>query len=99
MNRDFIDIFEGAGNLLLPTDRIDLSTIDANTTLFAPGNQSFSFIGINAFSGAGQVCVDFSGVNTLVQVNTDFDAAPEMELLVDDGGANALNWVSTDFIL
>ena len=43
--------------------------------------------------------VAFHGANTLVQMNTDFDLAPEMEILVDDGAANAFTWASTDFIL
>jgi len=78
-------------------DRIDLSTIDANP--FVAGNQAFSFVGVGGFFGVGTVRVVNVGANTLVQVNSDFDFAPEMEILVDDGAANAFNWVASDFIL
>ena len=96
-NRDFIDNFQGAGGAVI--DRIDLSTIDAKAHFLFPGNQAFSFVGVNGFFGVGTVRVVNVGANTLVQVNTDFDFAPEMEILVDDGAANAFNWVASDFIL
>ena len=97
VGRDFIDNFEGAGFAFI--DRIDLSTIDARDSFLFPGNQAFSFVGVFGPFGIGTVRVVNVGANTLVQVNTDFDAAAEMEILVDDGAANAFNWVATDFIL
>ncbi|MBL8660484.1 MAG: hypothetical protein JNM75_12100 [Rhodospirillales bacterium] len=94
--RDVILDFAGAG--AAAGDRIDLSTIDANTT--AGGNQAFKFVGTAAFSGPGQVRVAASGADTLIQVNTDANKATvEMDILVKDGAATPTQWVAGDFIL
>ncbi|MBL8660832.1 MAG: hypothetical protein JNM75_13885 [Rhodospirillales bacterium] len=94
--RDVISDFVGVG--AAAGDRIDLSTIDANTT--KAGNQAFVFKGAAAFSGAGQVHVLASGANTLVQANTDANkATAEMEILVKDGATTPGHWVAGDFIL
>ncbi|MBG1241416.1 calcium-binding protein [Nostoc sp. NZL] len=70
--RDVITDF--AGNGIFAGDQIDLSTIDANSIL--AGNQAFTFIGSGAFSAVGQV--RYSG--GILQANTDFDFAAELEV-------------------
>jgi serralysin len=83
-SRDIIQQF-GVG-----ADRIDLSDIDARTTI--GGNQAFSFIGAAAFSGvAGQL----RGAAGLVQGDVNGDRIPDFEIKVIGGGA----LVRGDFIL
>lgn len=58
-------------------DKIDLSAIDANSSLFARGDQAFSFIGQNAkFTTAGQLRYSYQIIGgkeyTVVEGNTDF---------------------------
>lgn len=57
-------------------DLIDISTIDANTTV--TGNQAFSFIGAAAFTAPGQIRAVKQGGNTIVQLSNDGDTAAEM---------------------
>lgn len=56
-------------------DKIDLSAIDANTSLFAPGDQAFTFIGTGKFTGAGQLRYSYQMIGgkeyTVVEGNTD----------------------------
>ncbi|MEH3036972.1 MAG: DUF642 domain-containing protein [Sphingomonas adhaesiva] len=58
-------------------DRIDLSAIDANSSLFAPGNQAFTFLSKAgaAFTGAGQLRFAYQSIGgkeyTIVEGNTD----------------------------
>jgi Ca2+-binding RTX toxin-like protein len=75
-------------------DRIDLSTIDANTLV--GGNQAFSFIGSAAFSGvAGQLRYsNFSG-NVIIDADVNGDSVADMQILV--AGTNFMT--GTDFIL
>ena len=56
-------------------DRIHLATIDANVN--APGNQAFSFIGVQSFSAAGQIHFTWVGGNTIISLNTDADSTAE----------------------
>ncbi|MEH1831671.1 MAG: calcium-binding protein [Nostoc sp.] len=70
--RDLITDFVGNGSL--PGDRIDLSTIDANST--KAGNQAFTFIGAAPFSAPGQV--RYSG--GILQANTGGNLSPEFEV-------------------
>ncbi|HYH46382.1 MAG TPA: right-handed parallel beta-helix repeat-containing protein, partial [Thermoanaerobaculia bacterium] len=83
--------FEGVG--WAAGDRIDLSGIDAN--VHAAGNQMFGFGG----TGTGRVSVVEMGSSTLVRANTDYDAAFEFELVIEDGGVRAAQYVASDFIL
>ncbi|MEH2362247.1 calcium-binding protein [Nostoc sp.] len=69
--RDLITDFVGKGNSL--GDRIDVSTIDANTT--KAGNQAFTFIGAAAFSAPGQI--RYSG--GILQANTDGNLSADFE--------------------
>lgn len=93
--RDVILDFEGAGGAA--GDRIDLATIDANAG--RSGNQTFSFVGTAAFTGAGQVRVTGSGEDTLVQANTGGSLSPELEIAVQDAGVQPEQWLASDFIL
>lgn len=88
--RDVIVDFAGG-------DRIDLSTIDANTAL--AGNQTFSFSGTDAFTGSAQVRVAASGTDTLIQANTGGTSAPELEIVVNDAAVLPGQWVAGDFVL
>lgn len=73
-------------------DRIDLSSIDARPLV--NGNQAFVFV--QAFTNlAGEVRVVTSGGSTIVQVDTDSDAAPEMTIQV----AGVIGLDASDFIL
>ncbi len=94
--RDVITDFGGIGSSLT-IDRIDLSTIDANTGL--SGNQAFAFNGAAAFTGAGQLRVASSGTDTVIQANTGGSLAPDMEIAVTDGGTLPGAWAAGDFIL
>lgn len=63
-------------------DRLDVSGIDADST--TPGNQAFTFIGDDPFGGfffaiPGQLRYDQA--SGILQGNTDFDFAPEFEIL------------------
>ena len=75
------------------TDRIDLSTIDANTLL--ANNQAFTFIGTAAFTAAGQIRAVLSGSDLLLLISNDADVLAEMQILVQ--GSGVLD--ATDFIL
>lgn len=75
-------------------DRIDLSSIDASTSL--GGNQTFQFVGSSGFSSfGGSVRVTTVGGNSIVMVNNDNDAMAEMVIIVD--GVTGLT--ADDFIL
>ena len=75
------------------TDRIDLSTIDANSVL--AGNNVFTFIGAGPFTGLGQVRAFASGANTIVDINTTGTNAPDMRILLP--GLHVLD--AADFVL
>ena len=75
-------------------DKIDLHLIDANASL--PGDQAFSFIETNAFSGAaGQLRYAASGGNTLVSGDVSGDKVADFSILVS--GAHAFG--ASDFVL
>jgi hypothetical protein len=75
-------------------DRIDLSAIDARTTL--GGNQAFSFIGSAAFSNqAGQLRAFVQSGDTVIQADVNGDGLADFQLLVDP----PLALVAADFVL
>ena len=75
-------------------DKIDLHLIDANASL--AGDQAFSFIGTNAFSGAaGQLRYAASGGNTLISGDVNGDKVADFSILVS--GAHAFG--ASDFVL
>ena len=63
------------------TDDIDLTGIDADTTVAA--NQAFRWVGTSALTGAGQVGFFTSGGNTIIRGSNDADAAKEFEIQLD----------------
>jgi serralysin len=71
-------------------DKIDLSTIDANTLL--AGDQAFAFV-TNFTTTAGQV--RYSG--GIVYINTDTDTAAEFEIALT--GVVPASLAATDFLL
>jgi len=75
LSRDIIKDFVGNGNL--PGDRIDISNIDANTTI--KGDQAFTYIGTRAFTAAGQI--RYSG--GILQGNTDSNLAANFEIKLE----------------
>ena len=96
--RDVITDFAGngtfasnqfVGNSIFAGDQIDLSTIDANSTI--GGNQAFTFIGSRAFSATGQI--RYSG--GILQGSTDGDLSAVFEIQL----AGAAQLVASDIIL
>ncbi|MDZ8260233.1 calcium-binding protein [Nostoc sp. ChiQUE01b] len=86
-SRDLITDFRGNGSL--PGDQIDVSTIDANSTI--GGNQAFTFIGSAQFSAPGQI--RYSG--GILQGNTDGNLSANFEIRL----IGASQVVSSDLIL
>ena len=73
--RDVITDFSGGG--VAGGDVIDLTGVDANSTLGAPGDQAFTFIGAGAFGAvAGQL--RFAG--GLLQGDTDGNGTADFEI-------------------
>lgn len=73
-NRDIITDFQRG------TDKIDLSSIDANPNI--AGNQAFSFIDTGSFTGVGQLSFSISPTTGGLRVllNTDADAQSDMQI-------------------
>ena len=87
-NRDVITDFNQTQG-----DRIDLMGIDARS---GGGNQAFSFIGTDGFSGAkGELRYKQSGGNTIVQADVNGDGAKDFEIEL----TGQINLLATDFIL
>lgn len=75
-------------------DRVDLSAIDADT--IGNGDQDFTFIGTNAFSGdAGEIRIKAAGNGFLVIGNVDDDKGADFAIFVDD----VVSLKAIDFIL
>ncbi|MEH1997751.1 MAG: hypothetical protein V7L00_03060 [Nostoc sp.] len=75
LSRDIIKDFVGNGNL--PGDRIDLSRIDANSTI--KGDQAFTYIGSRAFTAAGQIRYS----KDILQGNTDNNLSANFEIQLE----------------
>jgi Ca2+-binding RTX toxin-like protein len=76
------------------TDRIDLSAIDANSTV--SGNQAFAFVGAAAFSGtAGQLRFSSDGIDTWLEADTNGDGVADLQIVLTGG----LTLAATDFSL
>ncbi|MBM3543113.1 MAG: calcium-binding protein [Alphaproteobacteria bacterium] len=87
-NRDTIKDFSRGQN-----DKIDLEDIDANTK--NGGNQKFSFIGVDKFSGkAGELRYNDHGSKVTIQGDVNGDGKVDFEIRVDVGSL-----VKGDFIL
>lgn len=91
--RDVILDFFGDGARIV--DWIDLSTIDANTSL--AGNQAFTYIGSAAFTVAGQL--RYAG--GILSGSTDADTVAEFEIQLVGAPALFVNsaWSGTDILL
>ncbi|WP_235532954.1 M10 family metallopeptidase C-terminal domain-containing protein [Sphingomonas sp. Leaf412] len=82
-------------------DRIDLSAIDANTSLFARGDQAFGLLSTPgaAFTAAGQLRYSYQTIGgteyTIVEGNTDSDRSAEFAISLI--GRHVLS--ATDFVL
>ena len=73
-------------------DKIDLSTIDPNSTL--AGNQAFKFISLaTAFNSPGQIHYKAG----IISINTDTDTAAEYEIQLT--GVAPATLTATDFVL
>ena len=94
-NRDIITDFQGAG--VAGGDRIDLIGIDANTAIV--GDQAFTFIGVGAFTGAGQIRIVASGGNTIIVGNIDADLAADFEIQVNGLNPALTPLITGDFLL
>ena len=89
---NFFDAGGGAGN-----DIIDLSAIDANAN--KKGDQSFIYREVNSFTSVrGELWVEqLNSSQYLVHIDTDNDAADEMQIFVNASSFDALSKI--DFIL
>jgi Ca2+-binding RTX toxin-like protein len=92
--RDIISDFD-AGSSTTSVDRIDLLAIDANELI--GGNQIFTFVTGGGPLATGQARAVQAGANTLIQLNTDADAAAEMVIQLN--GVLATNVNAGDFFL
>jgi Ca2+-binding RTX toxin-like protein len=63
------------------SDWLDLTQVDANAA--RPGNQAFAFVGLAAFTAAGQVRYAVEGSETHVFLNVDGDLEAEGMIRVD----------------
>lgn len=86
VNRDVISDFSRA-----QLDKIDLSTLDANTNII--GDQLFTFIGNAAFFAAGQVRYDIA--TGIIQGNTDNALTADFEIAL----TAVPSLMAADFIL
>jgi Ca2+-binding RTX toxin-like protein len=78
------------------TDKIDLGRIDADT--LTAGDQAFSWIGSNAFSGsAGQLRAYQDGANWVVQGDTDGNGSADFVVMLSLDGPTQLG--ASDFVL
>ena len=74
-------------------DKINVSTLDADTSV--SGNQTFSFVGSNAFSDEGQIRATPLNGGALVQFNTSGTSGAEFEIFLED----PVQLSAVDFIL
>lgn len=89
VGRDIIADFSRGEN-----DRIDLSGIDAD--IAQAGDQAFSFLGTDAFTGeTGQIRYFSTPLYQVVEVDLDGDAVADMQIRVN----GAANLIASDFIL
>jgi trimeric autotransporter adhesin len=93
--RDTVLAFDGIG--ATPGDLSDLVAVDADVGM--AGDQAFAFIGTAAFTAgvAGQLRVQASGADSLIQGETTGDGLADFEVLVQN--AAAALWDATDFLL
>lgn len=89
---DFDGVGAGAG------DRVDLSAVDANAT--RGGRQGFTFVETETIRPGQLHVVDAaSGRGSTIQGEVDGRPGADFVVAVDDGAADAADWVAGDFIL
>ncbi|QFU15935.1 calcium-binding protein [Microvirga thermotolerans] len=71
-------------------DRIAVNLVDANIGL--AGNQAFTFVGNNGFTGAGQIRYVLSGNETRIYFNTDTDISADAVIKLAGKAAPEANW-------
>jgi hypothetical protein len=71
-------------------DRIDVSDCDANAEVI--GNQTFTFIGIADYSGAGQIRVVYDSTSTYLAFSTDSDPDNDAVIRVWDVHSPTAAW-------
>ena len=77
-------------------DKIDLSAIDANTTI--AGDQAFTFVGTGGIGSGGQFNYFISGSSLIVQAEIEGDGNLTVDMQIQlNGGLSAI--AATDFIL
>jgi Ca2+-binding RTX toxin-like protein len=92
-SRDVITDFDAGTNAKF-FDRIDLHSIDADTT--KSGNQDFRFIGSDAFSDrAGQLRAETIGGKTIVSGDTDGDGDSDFQIEIK----GVVTLFENDFVL
>jgi Ca2+-binding RTX toxin-like protein len=102
-NRDVIQAgdgaaaFEGAGAAVV--DRIDLSAVDADLTLFDQQTLLWGGTGPAAWRFKGFVWIEDAGADSFVRANLYNDAAAEMEIRIVDGAVDASAYSSADFLV
>jgi serralysin len=77
------DSLVGAGNRDIVTDfehGVDKLSIAIHDNATLADANSLSFVGQSAFTFSNQIRFDYEGSNTVVQVNLDSSATPEMEI-------------------
>jgi Ca2+-binding RTX toxin-like protein len=89
--------FQGAG--AATGDRIDLSAVDADLTLFDQQTLLWGGTGPTALRFKGFVWIEDVGPDSFVRANLDNDAAPEMEIRIVDGVVDASAYSSADFLV
>jgi serralysin len=83
--------FDGPGSA--SGDRIDLSAIDAHTSL--SGNQAFQFGG----TAQGHLWLTTDGADTVVKGNVDAERGSDFQLVIEDGTTLASAYTASDFFL
>ncbi len=90
---DSIYVFDQGGGAT--DDRIDLSRIDARASTTAV-NEAFVFRGSSAFNQpGGEIRLEVVGLDTLVHIDNDGDAATEMNILI----IGVIGLTAVEFIL
>ena len=84
--------FQGVG--AAAGDRLDLSLLDADTTV--SGVQDFVF---GTATGRGRLWATTVGTSTYINGNTDSDTAIEFQVAIDDGLVTHTAYTSADFLL
>ncbi|MEM9549694.1 MAG: M10 family metallopeptidase C-terminal domain-containing protein [Pseudomonadota bacterium] len=92
-NLDRIEVGNVSSAFAFGFDLIDVSQIDADTTV--AGNQAFTF----GSQGRGGIDVIESGGASLVVANTDNDRAFELAILIEDGSRLASAYDADHFLL